>query len=182
MNGFHGLNRIIDIRQEGEVFHGGKEVMRNEEDVNRVIESYGDMLKRICLIHLKNDADTEDILQTVLLKYILSSVVFKNEEHEKAWFIRVTINSCKDLLKNFFRKNRVSMEELLEMPVEAPEDYSEVITAVLELPPQYRDAIYLHYYEGYTAEEIGQIMKKNVNTVYTWLQRGRKLLRERLEV
>lgn len=76
--------------------------MRSEQEVTRAIEQYSDMVRRLCMIHLKNYADTEDIFQTVFLKYVLSSAAFENEEHEKAWFIRVTINACKDLLRNFF--------------------------------------------------------------------------------
>ena len=70
--------------------------MRNEQEVNRAIERYSDTVRRLCMIHLKNHADTEDIFQTVFLKYVLSSVSFESEEHEKAWFIRVTINAWKD--------------------------------------------------------------------------------------
>lgn len=79
----------------------GDDRMRSEQEVNRAIEQYSDTVRRLCLIHLKNDADTEDIFQTVFLKYVLSSVSFESKEHEKAWFIRVTINACKDLLKSF---------------------------------------------------------------------------------
>lgn len=76
--------------------------MRSEEEVNAAVERYSDTIRRICMIYLKNHADTEDIFQTVFLKYILNENTFENGEHEKAWFIRVTINACKDLLKNFF--------------------------------------------------------------------------------
>ena len=58
--------------------------MRNEQEVNRAVEEYSDMIRRLCMIHLKNYADTEDIFQKVFLKYVLSSVVFENKEHEKA--------------------------------------------------------------------------------------------------
>ncbi len=58
--------------------------MRSAEETNRAIDRYGDMIRRICMVHLKNYADTEDIFQTVFLKYVLSSVVFESEEHEKA--------------------------------------------------------------------------------------------------
>ena len=65
--------------------------MRSEQEANRAIERYADTVRRICMIHLKNHADTEDIFQNVFLKYVLSTTVFESEEHEKAWFIRVTI-------------------------------------------------------------------------------------------
>ena len=120
--------------------------MRCEEEVNRAIEKYADTVRRICIVHLKNNADTEDIFQTVFLKYVLSSVSFESEEHEKAWFICVTVNACKDLLKSFFRSRTVSLDELVEKPSQMPQDNREVLEAVLELPAKYRDVVYLYYY------------------------------------
>lgn len=154
--------------------------MRSEQEVNRAIERHADTVRRLCMIYLKNYADTEDIFQTVFLKYVLSSVSFENEEHERAWFIRVTINACKDLLKNFFRSHTVSMEEVLEQPAEIEQDHREVLEAVLSLPARYRDVVYLYYYEEYTAPQIGRILGKNVNTIYTLLNRAKKILREKL--
>ena len=154
--------------------------MRSEQEVSAAIERYADTVRRLCLIRLKNEADTEDIFQTVFLKYAMSRTAFASEEHEKAWFVRVTINACKDLLKSFFRSRTVPLEELLEQPAQVPRDYSDVLEAVLALPQKYRDVVYLYYYEGYGAEEIGQLLRKSVNTVYTWLARARKLLREKL--
>ena len=86
------------------------------------------------MIHLKNYADTEDIFQTVFLKYVLSSTVFKNEEHEKAWFIRVTINACKDLLKSFFRSRTVPLDESMSQSDSFTQEDHEVLEAVLSLP------------------------------------------------
>lgn len=154
--------------------------MRNEQEVNRAIEQYSDMVRRLCMVHLKNHADTEDIFQTVFLKYVLSSVSFENEEHEKAWFIRVTVNACKDLLKSFFRSRTVSFEEVLDQPAIMPPDNREVLEAVLSLPAKYREVVYLHFYEDYTAPQIGRILGKNVNTVYTILTRAKQMLREKL--
>ena len=154
--------------------------MRSEQEVSAAIERHADTVRRLCLIRLKNEADTEDIFQNVFLKYALSCVDFESAEHEKAWFIRVTINACKDLLKSFFRSRTVPLEELLEQPAQVPRDYSDVLEAVLALPQKYRDVVYLYYYEGYGVEEIGQLLRKSVNTVYTWLARARKLLREKL--
>lgn len=154
--------------------------MRSEWEANRAIDRYADLVRRVCMIHLKNHADTEDIFQTVFLKYVTGTTEFESEEHEKAWFIRVTINACKDLLRSFFRSRTVSLDDLLEQPDQVPEDHREVLEAVLALPDKYRDVVYLHYYEGYTAPEIGNILHKNPNTVYTLLTRARDELRKML--
>lgn len=155
--------------------------MRSEEEASRAIDLYGDTVKRICMIHLKNYADTEDIFQTVFLKYVLKSPDFDSPEHEKAWIIRVTINACKDLLKSFFHSRTLPLDSLTEKPGERKPDHSDVLEAVLSLPSKYKDAIYLYYYEEYSAEEISRILRKNKNTVYTLLNRGRQMLRSSLE-
>lgn len=154
--------------------------MRSEQEANRAIERYADMVRRLCFVHLKNEADTEDIFQTVFLKYVLYRGEFESEEHEKAWFIRVTVNACRDLLRSFFRSRTVPQEELEGAAAELPQERREVLDAVLSLPAKYRDAVYLHYYEGYTAPEIGMLLGKNTNTIYTLLTRARQLLREKL--
>ena len=151
--------------------------MRSEEAVREAIDRYADMVKRICFIHLKNEADTEDIFQTVFLKYAMSEVEFASREHEKAWLIRVTINACKDLLKSFFRRHTVPLDAYVG-ELGAAQDHSEVLEAVLSLPEKYRRVVYLHYYEGYTAPEIAEILGIKENTVYTQLTRGRALLRD----
>ena len=154
--------------------------MRSEQEANRAIERYADMVRRLCFVHLKNEADTEDIFQTVFLKYVLYHGEFESEEHEKAWFIRVTVNACRDLLRSFFRSRTVPQEELEGVAAALPQERREVLDALLSLPAKYRDAVYLHYYEGYTAPEIGKLLGKNTNTVYTLLTRARQLLREKL--
>ena len=155
--------------------------MKSEEEAGRAIEQYADMVRRICMIHLKNYEDAEDIFQTVFLKYVLRSEPFDSPEDEKAWIIRVTVNACRDLVKSFFRSRTVSLDQLIEKPLDMPEDHSDILEAVLELPARFRDVVYLHYYEGYSAPEIGRILKKNPNTVYTLLARARQLLKTRLE-
>ena len=155
--------------------------MRSEEEANRAIRLYADTVRRICMVHLKNYSDTEDIFQTVFLKYVLHPEPFESKEHEKAWIIRVTVNACKDLLKNVFRSRTVPLETLVEMPQAQELRHRELLEAVLSLPLKYKDVVYLYYYEGYSAEEISRILKKNVNTVYTLLTRARKILKKELE-
>lgn len=154
--------------------------MREECEANRAVGQYTDTIRRICFLHLKNRSDTEDISQNVFLKYILYSGVFESSEHEKAWFIRVTINACKDWVKSLLRHPTAPLEVLSEEAAAVSDDYSELLTIVLTLPPKYKDVIYLFYYEGYTAVEIARILDKNENTVYSLMSRGRTLLKEKL--
>ncbi|WP_297209269.1 RNA polymerase sigma factor [uncultured Flavonifractor sp.] len=153
--------------------------MRSEAETSEAIERYGDTVRRLCMLHLKNEADTQDIFQTVFLKYLLHTADFESREHEKAWFIRVTVNACRDVLKSMFRRRTVSLEEAGTLP--APEGESgEVLQAVLSLPRNFREVVYLHYYEGYTAPEISRILGRKVNTVYTELTRARARLKTML--
>ena len=154
--------------------------MRSEQEVNDAIERYADTVRRICMVHLKNHADTEDIFQTVFLKYALSGTRFESQEHERAWLIRVTINACRDLLRSLWRRRTVALDDIVECAAELPPEHAEVLEAVLALPERYLDAVYLHYYEGYSAADTARLLRRNVNTVYTLLSRARQLLREKL--
>ncbi|MEG0853477.1 MAG: sigma-70 family RNA polymerase sigma factor [Angelakisella sp.] len=154
--------------------------MRTEQEATHAVEQYADLIRRICFLHLKNQSDTEDISQNVFLKYILYSGAFESKEHEKAWFIRVTVNACKDWVKSLLRHPTAPLEVLSEEALAVLDDHREVLHTVLSLPPKYKDVIYLFYYEGYTAVEIARILSKNENTVYSLLSRGRTLLKEQL--
>ena len=154
--------------------------MRGEQEVEQAIELYSDMIRRICLLHLNNHEDTEDVLQEVFLKYVLHSVGFESKEHEKAWLIRVTLNACKDLKRRLFRHSTVALDVLSEEAASVMPEQMEILEVVLSLPAKYKDVIYLHYYEGYTAREIGTMLHKKENTVYSLLSRGRELLKQKL--
>lgn len=152
--------------------------MRSDLEVAQAIERYADTVQRLCMVYLKNDADSEDIFQNVFLKYALHSAAFESQEHEAAWILRVTINACKDMLRNVFRRRTVSLDQVAGLPEITDPVHREVLEAVLSLPEKYRVAIYLHYYEGYTAPEIGKLTGRNVNSVYTLLNRGKMMLKE----
>ncbi len=154
--------------------------MKSDYELKRAVDRYADTVRRICLLYLKNYHDTEDIFQNVFLKYCLYNKEFQNDEHEKAWIIKVTVNACKDFLKSFYHKNIMPVEAIQDMAVNADNDQSFVLEAVLSLPQKYKDTVYLFYYEGYTASEISKITGKKENTIYTFLARARKLLKEML--
>lgn len=132
-------------------------------------------------MHLNNRSDVEDIFQEVFLKYALHEAEFESHDHERAWLLRVAINTCKDLNKSFWRRRVSSLEDADVTHLSISDGNRDVLDAVLRLvPPKYRDVIYLHYYEGYKASEIAAILGQNENTIYTWLTRAREQLRKTL--
>ncbi len=154
--------------------------MRSEEELSMAMDAYADMVRRICFLHLKNKYDTEDVFQNVYLKYLLSDKSFASGEHEKAWFARVAINVCTDHLRYASRRKWVPLDVIEEESEVVDETASEVLQAVLSLPEKYKNVIYLHYYEDYSAVEIARVLGKKENTVYSWLSRARELLKEKL--
>ena len=150
--------------------------MRNEAEAGRAVEKYADTVRRVCFMHMKNYSDVEDVFQDVFLKYILYEQPFENDDHEKAWLIRVAINSCKDVLKSFSRRMVQSFEDVDAEPLYIQDEDKGVLDAILRLPDNYKNVIYLFYYEGYTAVEIARILNKRENTIYTWLSRAKAKL------
>lgn len=154
--------------------------MKSEAEVRGAIELYSDMVKRICMVYLKNSADTEDIFQDVFIKYVSRAPEFESTEHEKAWIIRVAINECKDFLKSFYKRRIFPTKSSIlvdQQTTDLGNEHRYVLEAVLELPRKYREVIYLFYFEEYSAVDIASILDKNVNTIYTILSRGRDLLK-----
>lgn len=105
---------------------------------------------------------------------------FETPEHERAWIIRAAINLCKDQLKSHWRRTTVDLEAARAVPAPEAEEGS-LLAAVNLLPPKYRTVIYLYYYEGYSANEIAQLLGEKPATVATQLSRGREKLRTHLE-
>ncbi|MBB3110878.1 RNA polymerase sigma-70 factor (ECF subfamily) [Paenibacillus phyllosphaerae] len=147
------------------------------ESVRRALELYSPSLIRIAFAYLKNTADAEEVTQDVFLAYLQKRPVFDNGEHEKAWLIRTTINKSKNMLKTgWFRSRNPVPEDLSYLPKEE----SDVLQAVLALDKKYRIPIHLHYYEGYSIQEIAAILEAKPATVGTWLARGRAILKEKI--
>ena len=155
--------------------------LSQREEAERLVETYSDLILRLCWTYLKNTQDAEDICQNTFVKLLCGNVHFTSPEHEKAWIIRTASNECKDLLKSVFRSRTVALEAAANLPAPVPQENQEVLEAVLALPKKYKDVVYLHYYEGYSAPEIAGLLHRNVNTIYTWLGRAKALLRTALE-
>ena len=154
---------------------------------------------RLCYSYMGNAADAEDATQTAFMKLIDkqaadTTFAFSDEEHEKAWLLRVAANHCKDVLKSAARTRTTELvEESGSRDVEqaaaeqvpgiqlSDEGASEVLQAVLELPSIYKDCVYLHYYEGYKTDEIARMTETKPSTVRNRLSDARALLRKALE-
>lgn len=150
-----------------------------EEEAERLVEQYADLLLRAAYSWTGNLADAQDACQTALLKLIASPRRLEGPEDRKAWLLRVTINECKSLTRSAWRRRRVPLEEAALAAVEAPEP-SDLLEAVQKLPPKYRTAIFLRYYEGYGVGEIARMLNVKPALVSTWLARGRDRLKAML--
>ena len=162
--------------------------MRETGDIEKTLTDYGPHVWRACALYFSCEADAEDAYQETFLRYALSDTVsFNDGEHKKAWLLRVATNICKDVLKSQTRTAIPLESELSEhLPDEAdtltqPESFSsEVVSAMRAIDDPPRTPLYLSLCEGYSAPEIARMVEAPVNTVYSWISRGKALLKEAL--
>jgi len=160
----------------------GEKTMCTEDSMAEVIKKHSDMVYRLAYSLVKNRYDAEDIYQEVFICYVKRKPGFHSPEHEKAWFLRVTINRCKNLWKSPWMRRRVSLREGREQSVAGPLDEEQALMETLkQLPEKYRAVIHLFYYERLSVEEIGEITGAKASTVRTRLTRARRLLKEKWE-
>jgi RNA polymerase sigma factor (sigma-70 family) len=152
--------------------------LTKEEAFRLAIDRYADTIYRVAVHAAPRREDAEDVVQDTYEKLLHHTDAFASETHLKAWLIRVAINRCHDLCRAAANQD-VELDETL--PAKPSEADGRVLAAVRALPEGMRNAIYLHYYEGYTAAEIGQMLNAPANTVLTWLSRGRARLQTMLK-
>ena len=144
--------------------------------LRNAMEHHGAAVYRLALCRMQSVQDAEDVYQDVFLRLLGQEASAWDGEHLRAWLLRVTVNKCKNLYRAK-RRTEVPLTEAIPAP-EAAEP--SVLDEVRALPAPYRSTLYLHYFEGYTAAEIGRILGAKRNTVLSWLARGRQALRERM--
>lgn len=161
----------------------GRTQRKKRMDTEEALHVYGDMVYRLALIQMKNRSEAEDVFQEVFLRLVKYSDRIESEEHLKAWLIRVTVNCCKKQFDNAFRRKTVpfTTEAKAEASYEMEAGESAVYEAVQNLPPDYRAAIHLFYYEQYSVKEISQILEVSESVVKTRLSRARGKLKEVLK-
>ncbi|MGN0506852.1 MAG: RNA polymerase sigma factor [Lachnospiraceae bacterium] len=142
------------------------------------VEKYSAAMFRCAFMYCGNRQDAEDIVQEVFYKYIIKQPVFANEDHERAWLLRVTINMSKNYIRSFWRRNVESLREVCPC---VSDDAIDIWEAVKQLPDRYRLVLELHCLEGYTLKEIADILKKKPSTIGTWYERAKKKLKKEIE-
>ena len=149
--------------------------LRTDAAIENILLKYADTVYRIAFARSKNAHDAEDIMQEVFLRFVKRAPAFENEEHEKAWFIRVAVNCSRTFMSSPWKKR--TAEEKQDIPVFDTEK-SEVWYAVSSLPEKTRVVIHLFYYENMSVADIAEVTGKSVSAIKTTLHRGRQKLKE----
>ncbi|MBQ4153100.1 MAG: RNA polymerase sigma factor [Oscillospiraceae bacterium] len=149
-----------------------------DDSMEYLIQKYAKTVYRLALARTGQKSDAEDVFQEVFLRYVRKKPRFQSEEHEKAWFLRVTVNCANNLYLSAFRKNTAPLDE--KMP--APEQDEPFLEEYLQqLSPICRTVIHLYYYEGLQTEEIAKLLHKSPSTIRATLTRARKALKISME-
>lgn len=147
-------------------------------DSEQVVLQFADMVYRLALVRCKNRTDADDVFQNVFYRYLKYTPSFESFRHQRAWFVRATINCSNSLLASVWRKRTTELDE--NLPAEETSDLT-VYNAVRRLPKDQKTVIHLYYYEGYTVAEIADIMTSPQGTVKSWLSRARTTLKKELK-
>lgn len=153
-----------------------------ERKIEEIIDTYGDLLYRTGMMMLGEPQDVQDVLQEVMLTYMRKAPCFHDGEHEKAWLLRVTMNRCRDTLRFRRRHQYLQIEELdVEYDNTADAESRELFTEIAALPPKWRSVLLLHYVEGYSLQEIADILAVSENAVKKRMQRAKAALKKKME-
>ncbi|MDE6899071.1 MAG: sigma-70 family RNA polymerase sigma factor [Lawsonibacter sp.] len=150
------------------------------EEIEAIYRRQFKLVYQICLVLMKSVPDAEDAAQTVFRRVMERAEPFRDPEHEKAWLIVTARNECRDQLRHWWRRCREDASALEALAWEQPEDGS-IWEQVAALPDKHRLVLFLHYYQGYTTDEIAKMLGENPSTVRSRLVQARKKLKIRLE-
>lgn len=144
------------------------------DNYENVVDLYSNMIYRLAFSYTKSKDDSEDIYQEVFLQYLKNGKEFENEDHRKAWLVKVTVNCCRKLWHSPWRRKMISLEEEIKFEMKEEELLYQEIE---KLPKDYRLVIHLFYYEDYSIKQISQVLHRKESTVRTQLTRARSKLK-----
>ncbi len=155
-----------------------------EEHLQRLMKTHGNAVLRVCYLYLRDRALAQDAAQTAFVKAWQSLHMLRDTAMEKSWLMRIAINTCKTMLRSpeyRLYAHNPDMDTLPEPSTTDPEQDGTVLNAVLSLPLMYREVTLLHYYQGFSTQEVARALKIPQSTVLTRLHRARKLLENSLK-
>jgi len=157
--------------------------MNQEEQLRRWIETYSDEILRLCFLYLGDQAQAEDALQDTFIKVWQHMADERRLLNEKAWLMRIAINTCKDYRRTAWFKHvdlRQALDELPPRLLRAASEDRSLTLAVMELPARYKQVVLLYYYQGFTQQETATALGISPAAVFRRLRKAETLLRTAL--
>ena len=149
--------------------------MRPETQV--LFERYRQNVYAAAFSVCRNAADAEDVLQDTFLQYHKTNKDYKDEQHIRAWLLRVAMNRATDVYRKRKRRQEAPLDDYAETLAFPSPAASTLFDTVMALPETYRSVIHVFYYEDYTVAEIAKLLHLSQSNVKTRLSRGRNLLK-----
>lgn len=164
-----------------QITDGGTEAVL--PDLERLMDSYGDALLRLCFMYLKDRQLAEDAVQDTFIKVYRNYGRLDRPEGEKAWINRIAINVCKDMLRSAWRRRVNLTDELGYIPDEREQKDSAddtLLLEVMQMKPKYKEVILLFYYQDMKITEIASLLGAPESTISVRLRRARGILKDKL--
>ncbi len=149
---------------------------RRKPNIEAAYSDYADLLYRVALAQLANAADAQDAVQDVFIKYMTKAPVFADKEHERAWLLRVTVNRCHDIARREKKRHTLPLEDALGLAAEEQGRVTTLLETLAVLPAKYKDAVILHYLEGFSQQETADILHISLSAVKMRISRARAML------
>ncbi len=148
---------------------------RKPINIETAYKKYADILYRVALAYLAIDADAQDVVQDVFIKYMSSAPVFNNDAHERAWLLRVTVNRCHDVTRYLKVRESVPIEDVIGIAAPDKAEVSELLELLSRIPSKYKEALILHCLEGFSQQETAKILGISLSAVKMRILRGREI-------
>lgn len=154
----------------------------------KLIYNHQTKIYNFALSLCKDDETAKDITQSAFLKAFLSIKEFKGKSSFSTWLYRIIYNTFQDELRKSYRKFETPLDYEKDLSFKPPDediDRSNLKDAILKsikkLPPDLSTIIVLRDVQGFSYEEIANIMRIRLGTVKSRIARARKCLREILK-
>ena len=150
---------------------------RTKPDIEGAYQRHADSMYRLALARLSNDADAQDAVQDVFVNFMSTAPVFESADHERAWFLRATVNRCYDIMRRNQVRQAVPLEDALGVAAQDNSGVTELMALLQQVPEIYKDTVILHCLEGYSLEETAKILDISLSAAKMRLSRAREALR-----